>query len=96
MSIPQKIKVKGDIYLAESIAPNKTGEKLEYRGETYVKEEIPAEYVMFEGVAYKRGERIDEYTRKVITEATSKKTPSKIKLKGSDKVFEMVFDKKKD
>jgi len=91
MSIPQKIKVKGDIYLAESIAPNKTGERLEYRGGTYIKEELPAEYVMFEGVAYKRGERIDEYTRKVITESVGKKVPAKISVGG--KTFKVKSDK---
>jgi len=96
MTKPTMIRVKGEEcnYILESVAPNKTGEKVKYNDEVYVKEELPAEYVMFEGVAYKRGMRIDEYNRKVLTESANGKFPSKIRLKGTNIVLEAINQRK--
>lgn len=94
MSIPKKIKVEGKIYISESVAPNKNGEKLLYKGEKYIaeSEDLPPELVMFEGVAYKRGPSVADYMKKIITESVgaSKPMPKKIRLKGTNLVFEAV------
>ena len=96
MKNPSKIKVNGSIYLSESIAPNTNGEKRKYRGEVYVKETLPAEYVMLEGVVYRRGMRLSDHNRQVLSEASNgKNPPKKIKLKGSDIVLEAVDSEKK-
>ena len=94
MSIPNKIKVEGKIYISESIAPNKDGDKLLYKGNKYVAEsaeELPPELVMFEGVAYKRGPSVNDYMKKVLSESVGegKPMPKKIRLKGTNMIFEM-------
>lgn len=92
MTNPKRIRVKGEEcnYIMESVAPSKSGEKVKYNGEVYVKEELPPEYVILEGVAYKRGMRIDEFNKKVMTESANGKTPNKIRLKGTNIVLESV------
>lgn len=92
MTNPKRIRVKGEEcnYIMESVAPSKSGKKVKYNGEVYVKEELPSEYVMFEGIAYKRGVSIDEYNRKVMTESANGKVPSKIRLKGTNIVLEAI------
>lgn len=94
MSIPNKIKVEGKIYISESIAPNKDGEKILYKGNKYVAEsveELPPEMVMFEGVAYKRGPSVNDYMKKILNESVGagKPMPKKIRLKGTNMIFEM-------
>lgn len=93
MSIPKKIKVEGKIYISESVAPNKNGEKLLYKGEKYIaeSEELPPEMIMFEGVAYKRGPSVGDYMKKIMTESVGagKPLPKKIRLKGTNMIFEM-------
>lgn len=92
MTNPKRIRVKGEEcnYIMESVAPSNSGEKVKYNGEVYVKEELPPEYVILEGVAYKRGMRIDEFNKKVMTESANGKTPNKIRLKGTNIVLESV------
>jgi len=90
MNSPVKIRPKGSeaTYILESVATNKNGQKVKFEGQTYIKEELPAEYVMFEGVAYKRTMSLADYNRKVLTEAKETKAPKKIKIKGTDVVLE--------
>lgn len=94
MTAPRKIRPKGSnsTYILESVAPNKTGERVTYKDNVYVKEELPAEYVMFEGVAFKRGMSLDEYNKKAMMESAGKpaKVPQKIKIKGTDTILEAV------
>lgn len=92
MPVPKRIRPKGSevTYILESVAPNKTGEKVTYQDQTYVKEELPSEYVMFEGVAFKRGMSLDEYNRKAMMESASGKTPKKIRIKGTNKILEAI------
>ena len=98
MPAPKRIRPKGSesTYILESVAPNKTGEKVKYQDHTYVKEELPSEYVMFEGVAFKRGMSLDEYNKKLFTDEEVKKIDS-LKadiVKGKIKV-EDYYKKKK-
>jgi hypothetical protein len=93
MGKPTRIKIKGgdSTYIMESVAPNKNGEKVKYMGEVYVKEELPSEFVMFEGVAYKRTVSLAEFNKKFLAESANKQpVPKKIKLKGTDIVLEAV------
>lgn len=96
MTTPLRIKPKGSesTYILESAMPSSKGERVKYGGETYVKEELPPEFVMLEGVAYKRGMSVADYNRKVMMEGVSGgKLPSKIKLKGTDIVLEATEGK---
>lgn len=90
MSVPKRIRPKGSetTYILESVAPNKNGDKVTYKDQTYVKEELPSEYVMFEGVAFKRGISLDEYNRRAMLESASGKAPKKIRIKGTNKILE--------
>ena len=92
MPAPKRIRPKGSesTYILESVAPNKTGEKVKYQDHTYVKEELPSEYVMFEGVAFKRGMSLDEYNKKAMMESATGKAPKKIRIKGTNKILEAV------
>lgn len=92
--LPKKIKVSGKVYVSESIAPNKSGQKIKYKDSVYVAEasDLPAEYIMLEGVTWKRTVPVEQYMKKVMTEsaAPGKALPNKIKIKGTDIVLEMV------
>lgn len=94
MSAPKRIKPKGSekSYILESAAPRSKGERVKYNGETYVEEELPSEYVMFEGVAYKRTMSVEEFNRKSMMESAGKpnSVPKKIKIKGTNTVLESV------
>lgn len=93
MAIPKRIRPKGSesTYILESVSPNKSGDKVTYMENTYVKEELPAEFVMFEGVAFKRGMRIEDFNKKSIMEsANGKSAPKKIRIKGTNTVLEAV------
>lgn len=93
MTKPLRIKPKGSesTYILESAMPSAKGERVKYDGETYVKEELPPEYVMMEGVAYKRGLSVAEYNRKAMLEGVAGvRVPKKIKIKGTDTVLESV------
>ena len=92
MKSPVRIKIKGEdsTYIMESVAKNKKGSKVKYKDNVYVKEVLPSEYVMFEGVAYKRTMSLDEYNKKVLTESANKKAPKKIKLKGTNIVLDAI------
>lgn len=97
MTKPLRIKPKGSesTYILESAMPSAKGERVKYDGETYVKEELPPEFVMLEGVAYKRGMSVADYNRKAMMEgASGVKPPSKIKIKGTDTVLESVDNDK--
>ena len=92
MSIPKKIRVEGTTFILESVSPNKTGEKRIYRDNVYVAEasEAPESFI-FEGVAYQRTVPVAEYMRKIVMESAGKDKPlpKKIRLKGTNKIFEM-------
>lgn len=94
MSAPKRIKPKGSekSYILESAAPRSKGERVKYNGETYVEEELPSEYVMFEGVAYKRTMSVEEFNRKSMMESAGKSNsvPKKIKIKGTNTVLESI------
>jgi hypothetical protein len=94
MSVPKRIRPKGSesTYILESISPNMKGERVKFQDQTYVKEELPAEYVMFEGVAFKRGMRLDDYNKKAMMESASGKAPKKIRLRGTNIVLESIDD----
>jgi hypothetical protein len=94
MSIPKRIKPKGSekSYILESAAPHLEGERVKYNGGTYVEEELPAEFVMFEGVAYKRTMSVEEFNKKSLLESAGKpvSVPKKIRVKGTQTVLEAI------
>lgn len=91
MTKPTKIRSEGTIYLSEAIATDKTTEKIEYMGESYYAEKLPAEYVMLEGVAYKRLMSVADYNKKAVMEGSAPIKPAKkIRIKGTDTVLEAI------
>ena len=92
MAIPKRIRVEGETFILESVSPNMTGMKRVYKDNVYVieSEEAPEMFV-FEGVAFKRTVSVAEYMRKIVMESAGKdKTlPKRIRLKGTNKIFEM-------
>lgn len=91
MTKPTKIRSDGTVYLSEAIATDKTTEKVEYMGESYYAEKLPAEYVMLEGVAYKRLMSVADYNKKAVMEGSAPIKPAKkIRIKGTDTVLEAV------
>lgn len=94
--LPRRITPKGSnvSFILESAAPNKSGKRVKYMGEAYIEEEIPPEYIMFEGVALKRTIRLEEYNKKVLAESKNGgKIPNKIKIKGTSTVLSAVDGK---
>ena len=91
MTKPTKIRSGGTVYLSEAIATDKTTKKVEYMGESYYAEKLPAEYVMLEGVAYKRLMSVADYNKKAVMEGSAPIKPAKkIRIKGTDTVLEAV------
>lgn len=70
--------------------------KIVYEGRTYTlveqEESLPEEFIMFEGVTYRRKESVKEHLKKNLTESTNKAPSDKIIVGG--KVFHLSESQK--
>jgi hypothetical protein len=70
--------------------------KIVYEGRTYIlankEESLPEEFIMFEGVTYRRKESVKDHMKKSLTEATNKAPSDKIIVGG--KVFHLSESQK--